>query len=165
MALETVETPPIFGYTIFCEEIRVENTGKLFYIGAYQGHMLVLNDFPLTIPRLAFAISLSQHDHLFSPQVDFSIFLPGDSETSPSIQFSPEPNAVSAANQIATVDPVHAALMAKKGPDAAYAVIQTNAQFQAVQIKEEGAIKVRADISGKRYRLGSLQVLRAPTQT
>lgn len=38
-----------------------------------------------------------------------------------------------------------------------------NMGFQALEIKEPGVIRVRADIGEYRYKLGSLVVLQAPT--
>lgn len=42
--------PDIYGYTIFCDDIRVEAAGKLIYIGAYGGEMILNGTLPFVLP-------------------------------------------------------------------------------------------------------------------
>src|SRR5262249_39756655 len=81
----TADSPEAFGYTIFCDDIRIEVGGKLTYVGVYTGRMFVHGSFPVTVPKLALGITYMQrHDKLVWP-ITYWIFLPGDGEDKPSI--------------------------------------------------------------------------------
>jgi hypothetical protein len=77
--------PEIYGYTIFCDDIRQEVGGKISFVGVYSGTMFVHGEFPVTLPKFAFGISLMQRREILEPNIQVQIFLPGDPEDSPSI--------------------------------------------------------------------------------
>src|SRR5690348_14418787 len=73
-----IDSPDVFGSTVFCDDTRVEATGKLIHIGVYQGSMSIHIPFPVRLPTFSFAISLSQRVSVFNPKITYRIFLPGD---------------------------------------------------------------------------------------
>ena len=80
-------TPEAFGHAIFCDDIRMEVGNKLTFAGCYFGYMFLNSDFPATIPRLCVAVQYSQKREKVILPIKFVIFLPGDPEDKPSIEF------------------------------------------------------------------------------
>jgi hypothetical protein len=161
--VDLVESPDVFGSTVFCDETRVEMTGKLIHIGVYQGVISVHVPFPVQLPMFCFAISLAQRVDVFSPKVTYRIFLPGDPDEASSDEASivaemdePNPGAM-----IAHAD-ANADAAGVPGEQRQFVRSYANMGFQTLEIKQPGVIKVRADIAGKRYKLGSISVLAAP---
>jgi hypothetical protein len=141
----------------------MESTGKLIHIGVYQGAMAIHVPFPVHLPTFSFAISLSQRVDIFNPKVTYRIFLPGD----PDDASSDEASIVAEMNEAKSGDLVNHAYTVADAmgvPEDRRKFVQSfaNMGFQTLEIKQPGTIKVRADIAGNRYRLGSLSVAPAP---
>jgi len=149
------EQPDVFGYTVFCDDIRQETTGKLIYIGVYHERTMVVHGtFPLTLPRLSFAISTLQKIGSVSPTIKIRVFAPGDPDDAPSIE-AEAPVAQDEADLKANLIDV---------PEAQrkFVTMTTVMQFDNFQLKEPGLIRVKADIGDKRYSIGSLRITAAP---
>ncbi len=157
--VDLVDVPDVFGSTVFCDDIRQEVTGKLFYIGVYHGAMLVNAKFPLTLPRFCFSISLSQKATIATPLIAIKIFVPGDADDSPSIEGQMDENTEGAFQKGADMN---AELFGVPKSERLITTTFSNMVFDNFVLKEAGSIRVRADIDGKRYRLGSLRVSQAP---
>lgn len=161
--VKLIESPDVFGDTVFCDETRMEATGKLIHIGVYQGVISVHVPFPIRLPTFCFSISLSQKTAVFNPKVIYRIFLPGD----PDDALSDEASIVAEMGEVA---PGAMIKSADANADAAgvpeshreYVRSFANMGFQTLEIKEPGVIKVRADIGDNRYKIGSIAVLPAP---
>ena len=158
-----VDSPDVFGSTIFCDDTRMEATGKLIHIGVYQGVMSIHVPFPVRLPTFSFAISLSQRVNIFNPKVTYRIFLPGDPDDASSDEASivaemDEANPGGLFKQADTLSDAMGAPEERRKFVRSFA----NMGFQTLEIKQPGDIKVRADIAGNRYRLGSLSVGPAP---
>lgn len=156
------ERPDVSGHTLFCDDIRQEVSGKLFFIGVYQAGMFVNGTFPVTLPRLCFSITLSQKVGSFSPNVAIRIFVPGDLDDAPSIEAQIGENIEGGLEQQADGN---AQLLGVPESERKFLEMSSNMQFENFLIREPGLIKVRADIGQKRYHLGSLRVLQAPQAT
>lgn len=73
------------GFTIFCDDLREEKSGKTTYVGVYADTMYIVGDLPTAIPSLHFAIHLfSQPGRRFS-SLKVGISLPGELIDAPSI--------------------------------------------------------------------------------
>jgi hypothetical protein len=150
--METVDTPDVYGFTVFCEDIRREIHGGVSLIGVVSGAISVSGQFPVNIPKFSFAVALLQRRPVFNPNVRVWIFLPGDDDQNASIQTAlaePQPGATVAALNATT--PI-------KEKDQAYATLNGHLTFAPLTLKTEGVIKVRAIIGEKIYRLGALFV-------
>jgi hypothetical protein len=158
-----VDSPSVFGSTVFCDDTRIEATGKLIHIGVYQGAMSIHVPFPVRLPTFSFAISLAQRVDIFDPKVTYRIFLPGDPDDASSDEASivAEMNEANPGDHIKQAD-ITADAIGIPGESRQYIRSFANMPFQTLEIKEPGLIKVRADIAGIRYRLGSLVVGPAP---
>jgi hypothetical protein len=162
-----LDSPDVFGSTVFCDDTRVEMTGKLIHVGVYQGAMSIHVPFPVRLPTFSFAISLSQRVDIFDPKVTYRIFMPGDPDDASSDEASiiAEMNEANPGDLIKQAD-IAADAIGIPGDSRKYVRSFANMAFQTLEIKEPGTIKVRADISGTRYRLGTLAVMpAAPTKT
>jgi hypothetical protein len=163
MMAKMVDSPDVFGSTVFCDDTRMEATGKLIHIGVYQGVMSIHVPFPVRLPTFSFAISLAQRVSIFNPKVTYRIFLPGDPDDASSDEASivAEMNEANPGDLIKQADTLSDA-MGVREESRQFVRLFTNMAFQTLEIKQPGAIKVRADIAGIRYRLGNLAVGPAP---
>ena len=78
--MPVVNSPDIYGYTVFCEDIRSETSGTRSMIGVYFGQMFVHGAFPIALPKFAFHVVFFQRKRIFRPGLELKIFLPGDVE-------------------------------------------------------------------------------------
>ncbi len=153
--IRLIDSPDVFGSTIFCDDTRMEATGKLIHVGVYQGVMSIHVPFPVRLPTFSFAISLSQRVGIFVPKITYRIFMPGD----------PDDASSDEASIVAEMDEATAGAVIKEAdalsdavgiPEQQRKFVRSYASmgFQTLEIKQPGDIKVRADIGGNRYRLG-----------
>jgi hypothetical protein len=118
--------------------------------------------FPVTLPTLAFAITLVQRREILDTRVGLRIFLPGDSEDEASIQA--EAGEMVEGAILSEMDQRKAAVHpdARTPPGESYPSMKTILRFQQLVIKQPGLIKVRAVVGENIVRLGSLAVSPAP---
>ena len=151
-----LDSPDIFGHTIFCDDIRLEVGGKVTYVGAYTGTMNIHAMFPVTLPKFAIAIFFNQKKEIFTANLGLRIFMPGDTQDKASIEGEVEeiPSGVAEQNVIEN-----------SAPDKNYTLMGTSMVFAPFIIKEPGLIKVRVLRDSKMHRLGVLRVVAVPIPT
>jgi hypothetical protein len=156
-----LDPPDLYGYTIFCDDIRHEADGKLSFIGAYSnGQMHVHVSFPLTLPKFGFGIFLAQKPKIFEPNIGFRIFLPGDLDDAPSIRG--ELAEITEGAALARVQEATEAYPAIREAESEKLItMQAHLIFAPVVIKEPGFIIVRAARKNDTVRLGALRILAA----
>lgn len=146
----TLDSADVLGHSVFCDEIRMESTGKLFYIGVYPGNMHVPS-FPIVLPRFGISITYLQRPTAFVTPIKFVIFLPGDADDKPSIVAElPEQAArdvIANVQKTISLDPANA-----------FATVQTNFNFAMLPIPKSGLLKVRAVRGDNLFRLGTLLI-------
>jgi hypothetical protein len=157
--VDLVDVPDVYGHTVFCDDIRQEITGKFLFVGVYNTLMVIGAPFPVQLPRLCFSISITQRRELFVPKIGFRIFVPGDADDAPSIE-----GDMGEVSDGAVLNGASAASDAIGIPksERLFTGVFSNLMFDNFVVNEPGLIKVRADIKGKRYKLGSLRVAQAP---
>jgi hypothetical protein len=131
----TLDGPEFYGFTIFCDDIRQEVGGKITYVGAYGGRLLVHGDFPVRLPKFALGITYIQRRASFIQPSKFLVFLPGDSDDQPE-DVTNSANSILAINSMIVLSPF--------------------------EMKQPGHIKVRATRGDALVRLGALLIERAP---
>ncbi len=146
-----VESPEVFGYTIFCDDIRVEHDGKVTLVGSYPGRMYVNGTFPITLPKFAISVVFNQAKDEFVPHLKLLIFLPGDKDEA-SIQGEFGETSDGAILREVGKEPL---------PDGTgkYIGVTANIVMAPLILKEPGTITVRVLRSDKIYRVGRLAVL------
>jgi hypothetical protein len=154
--------PDVYGYTIFCDDIRQEVGGKIFFIGAYSGTMIVHIPFPATLAAFAMGITLFQRRSVFIPNIGLRVFLPGDPDDAPSIQ------AEIVENTEGAIAAITAAESEALHPDTRgletdrYMISHSYLKFTQLMIKQPGVVKVRAVVGEDTVRLGSMRVSPPP---
>jgi len=146
-----VEPPEVFGYTIFCDDVRLEHDGKVTFVGAYSGRMHVNTTFPATLPKFAISVVFNQAKDAFVPHLKLLASLPGD-EDEASIQGEFGETSEGAILQEVRKDPL------PEGTGKYIGVTATLVMAPLV-LKEPGTITVRVLRSDKLYRVGRLAVL------
>src|SRR5271169_3055754 len=76
----TADPPEIYGYTIFCDDIRQEIGGKFSYIGVYNGFMFIHGSLPVTLPKFCLSITFLQRREILEANIGLRIFLPGETD-------------------------------------------------------------------------------------
>jgi hypothetical protein len=147
----TLDSPDIFGTTIFCDDIRHEVGGKTTYVGVYKGFIGFHGDFPFVLPKFSFGVSFRQRRPLAVSPIKIRIYLPGDEDDAPSIEA--ELSMDKQQNEPPPFDP---------GPNS-YVSAETNLTFAPFQIMQPGLIKVRAVRSDEMHRLGTITVVQLPS--
>jgi len=154
--MTVLPTPEIYGYTIFCDDIRQEVGGKITFVGVYSGTMFIHGEFPVTLPKFAFGISLMQRREILEPNIQLQIFLPGDAEDSPSIGGHIS-ETVEGAVGAEAARPVEG-----RWGDEPIVAMHMNLIAAPLVIKESGIMKVRAVRRGDSIRLGSIRIASQP---
>jgi hypothetical protein len=152
--MKTRDYPDVFGYTIFCDDIRKEYGEKLTLVGCYDGTIILHNPFPFTFPKFCFSISLIQRREILDPNIILRIFLPGDSEDGPSFEAVwGEPSKGFIAEQTAK----HVEGLPRT--DQRTVVAHAHIIATPLIIKQSGLITVRAARQGELIRLGGIRVV------
>jgi len=151
----TADSPDVYGYTIFCDDIRVEVGGKLTYVGTYTGTLFIQSAFPALLHKIAMSIVYMQRHTIFVPSAKFQIFLPGTPEDTPMTLDLPE-EAVQDAITTARA-------MAKNAiGENSYATLAAQLSLTNLVIQEPGLIRVRVVREDQLIKLGALQVKQHP---
>jgi hypothetical protein len=151
----TEDAPEAYGYTIFCDDIRVEVGNKLTFVGVYTVGMMINASFPIVMPKLAFHVVYMQRRPNVISTNKFLVFLPDATGDEPSFRFDVPMGAVEQATNVPGDRPF-------PGEDVVYASIGVQFGLQNVVISQPGLIKVRAVRGDRLVRLGSLSVLAPP---
>lgn len=139
------QTP--FGYTIFCDDVRVEITGKNIFIGVYNG-VVMLTQLPALVPSLYAIVRYTERKGESSDPVVIKVFEPENDMPIISIDVPVDEMRATVIPEGLTDDPMVTAMI----PIA----------FMPFQFEKEGFIKVRAYRGDDEIRLGSLRVQLAP---
>jgi len=145
--------PSPFGYSIFCDDVRYEIGGKLSYIGIYTGDLIVMGNFPATLPKFCIVVNYSENPSEFGDNLELTIQVPGDPDEAPSTRIDFQ----------RTINPDASNDIAEYGPDARVAMT-TPMTFNGFHLKEEGFIRVRMRRGDDIVRLGSIRVRARPTE-
>jgi hypothetical protein len=154
-----IDTSDVYGYTLFCDDIRFEANGTRTLVGMYVSPMFIHANFPVTLPKFGFAITLLQRKDVFNPNVAIRIFLPGDSDEHASIQAAlgePTPGAIKNELDKGQIPEVIGERL--------YVAMRGNFIFAPFPIQVAGTIKVRAVIGDNIYRLGSMTLYNPAVQ-
>ncbi len=142
------------GFVTFCDDIRLEVTGKRTMVGVYNGQLLLAGDLPAAIPQICALIDLRLEPTLEPFTVIIKV-LKSDMD---------EPLFLFEAEFDPSQSPPIEIQMAAEDPDALRFVnLGVTAQMQNVIITGPCALKVRAYIGLDEFRLGALQILVTPT--
>jgi hypothetical protein len=149
------DPPDVYGYTIFCDDIRVEVGGKLTYVGAYQDTMVVHGTFPVVLPKFAMHFVYRQRRPNVIPPTKIVIVTPGHTEENPAMTIEMGEEAAIEATAKAEATKID-------GEDPRFLVMQGPLTLTNLVIQEPGQIKVRAVRGDQFIRLGTLRIVQDP---
>jgi hypothetical protein len=144
----------VYGYTIFCDDIRHEINAKLSYVGAFASVIKINGGLPAPIPKLCLSVYFYEWERLAITrnwEVPLVVIAPGQSLENPSasimIPVFPRDMIESASKQSMPDD-----------EEKAYAVGNFHIIFSPLVITARGWIRVRAIYKDNIIKLGSLIV-------
>ncbi len=146
------------GFTIFCDDIREEASGKISFIGAYDTAMVIHVAFPATLPKFGFHIRIYEPANLAIERdfpIKIGVYLPGDAEDQPSLSNVLPADPEAARSGLANLP------WRPTGKRPLLARTTLNWIASPLVLREPGAIVVSAKYKGDNLRCGSLQVIPA----
>lgn len=148
--MNSINWPSVFGYTLFCDDIRQEVNGKVTLVGVYGGEMTVFADLPTLLPKLALAVNYYETPDQTEEHLELLIFFPGDSEDAPTSRAKVPSEAIAELRKSGQI----AALPAEDQRVG----ITMHVVFSPVTVKEDGFVRVRMARGQDVIRLGSLRI-------
>ena len=134
-----------YGFTIFCDDLRQESSGKLIFIGVYTNELIIFGAAPTLLPTFAAFINYVERPGESTDPVKLRMFIPGMAEPFADIDL----DVVAMRN---TPKPPHI-----EGDDS-FIRMFVPLKFSPLPIHEEGLIKVRAYRGDDEIRLGTIMV-------
>lgn len=151
--MKVADGPDVYGYTIFCDDIRIEVGGKVTYVGAYVGGSITLHGaFPFTLSKFAMDVFYLQRVAHFVMPKRIIVVMPGGTEENPSMVLE---IPATAAEQVAQFQEKEKSTESQKR----FMRMGSPIIFSNLVISEPGEIKVRAERNGEFVRLGALTVM------
>ena len=150
MSVVSTSTPN--GFSIFCDDVRVEGNGKQIYIGVYLGEMLLTTptaSFPIRLPSLHVIVNYRERKGDSDKPVRLCILIPGQDE--PLVQ-----------TEIPREHLDSIPLPTGSDIDDPMVLVSFIFAMRDVVLTQEGRIKVRAYLGDDEVRLGSLKVSLVP---
>lgn len=138
------------GYTIFCDDIRSEDNGKLLFIGTYLSDMTVGGTLPILLPSFCMMVRYWERPTDPEEPVEIRVFSPGvvDPIFKMPLDISKFRGAALPTTTDPDSDPLHVALLPIR--------------LSPFPIEAAGHIKVRAYRGDQEVRLGALAIRVAP---
>lgn len=137
-----------YGYTIFCDDVRLEASGKSIYIGIYRDSLILNTQLPSVLPKFCLVIHYFERPNESKEPVTVHVYLPDDQVGSPT-------HTAELPIQDARQNPLE-----PETPDADPIIgVISHLMFSPLALKSEGRIRVRAYRGDFEIRLGTLGVV------
>lgn len=155
--MNVLDPPDAYGYTTFCDDIRLEVGGKFTLVGVYGGQMVAhAAALPTILPKLSLAIQYRQrYDRVVLP-VQFRIYFPWQPEQ-PVIIDPPDEHILPAIES--------ARMLSERVGEVAFANVGFSFTFVPFAIVSPGIVKVRAMRGDDMVRLGGIEIIVAAPET
>ena len=148
--------PDVFGHTIFCDDVRFEDGGKLSLIGVYQGQMFIHADFPVTLPKFGIVVRYHERIGSRSDPLVLKIFLPGDPDDAPTFSAQVPVDELRKAGEALSSEEKKT-----ENGEIKFHIMQAPIILSPFVLKGPGAIKVRAVCGDEIIRMGALTIEKA----
>ena len=150
--MKEVDWPVPCGYTIFCDDIRQEISGKRTLVGVYGASMYVNAEYPVTFPQLSMVVHYMEDPDIELPPLILKVFLPDATEEEPSFQINLPKNFPTAQQRR------DGEAQEDERGDGLRLIMTFPIQLGGVEIAKPGPIKVRMERGDELIRLGRLNV-------
>jgi hypothetical protein len=163
--MSTINPLTPYGSTVFCDDLRQEDNGKIFLIGVYN-QLMYVPQMPFVAPRLFFRITFYEKNIECGLPLQFKVFLPGATPEQPALTFD-----VPATDRIVPseeeIERVRKELAKDSGegwevPEV-YRISMYNLFLSPFVVERPGPIRVRGFHGENMIRLGSMSVLLRPS--
>jgi hypothetical protein len=134
-----------YGYCIFCDDIRTELGEKLSFMGVYNG-VLLLPEFPYTLPKLCAQINLVTPTNLPYRSIVLECFAPGEDQ--PLLRENLDTVQLDEQEQMSVV-------AGEQTPDV---VVGASLVFSPLRIRRPGFLSIRAVIDDEPVEISSLRI-------
>jgi hypothetical protein len=148
-----IRWPSRYGYSLFCDDLRREEHGKITLVGLYGWEMIVFRSMPTTLPKLAVSVTYIERPGESEEPLELVVYFPGDSDDTPT-------HRTSLASDL--VEQFRKMMAKERTDDDPILILRLDAVFSPVHLKQEGYIKVRMIRGDTEIRLGSLRVRAQP---
>ncbi|GAB6969675.1 DUF6941 family protein [Methylobacterium phyllosphaerae] len=140
----------LHGNVIYCDDVRVENTGKLILVGVYNTDMVVNARPPASLAQIQLVVRIRTSIEYAGDSLKTKIYLPTDHDSPSIIQSSTIPNAP---------PPEILGSMIRAYPDAPITMnMSFNVKIANVIVEEDSFIKVEVECKGETARLNQLRI-------
>jgi hypothetical protein len=134
----------IRGYTIFCDDLRQEVTGKATYIGVYNGEINFSGPAPQSLPSFAILINVMvDPDVTIDQQLKLVVTFPGVENPVVESDIDVKGALVDSGNSLLPEQLLH---------------MQIPIQTRNIVFAESGLVKVRGLVNGEELKFGALKV-------
>jgi hypothetical protein len=148
-----VEWPSPYGYSLFCDDLRREEGGKITLVGLYGSEMIVHGSVPTALPKLALVVTYSERLGESDDPLELLVYFPGDSDDAPTHRL---PLAAD------LVEGFRKRRVSELELDDPRLIMRLDAVFSPILIKQEGHIKVLMIRGDTEIRLGALRIRTQP---
>ncbi len=151
----TIRWPSPYGYTLFCDDLRREEGGKITLVGLYGAEMIIFGSFPVGLPKLALVVTFVERPGESDEPLELVIYFPGDPDDAPTHRFPIKPDILDGFRK------------QSPEPDAEDPILtlRLDVLLSPALIKQEGHMKVRIIRGNTEIRMGALRVRAQPPAT
>jgi hypothetical protein len=136
-----------FGFTIFCDDARREDTGKDILIGVYSGALVIARKPPVVIPQIICAVNYVEPKGTIDEAVRIQIFAPASNDPIVDRELIPRGR-----DEYSDPDEIE--------DDTMLCVVgRVILPLRALRVTEAGFLKVRLRAGGDTVLAGALQIL------
>ncbi len=143
------------GFSIFCDDIRDEVSGKKSLIGVYDGAMMIANPAPVIIPQLCVLTTMWFDDEMLQKKVTLKIIFEDEN-------FVEQEIAAMETELPADVSQEGLDLLFSDKDGARSPQLKSEARIANLVLTNNGRIKVRLYVDDYVFALGSLRVIFQP---
>jgi hypothetical protein len=147
--MTTIRWPSPYGYSLFADDLRREEAGKITLVGLYGTEMIVFRSLPATLPKLALSVTYIERPDESDEPLELVVYFPGDSDDAPSHRTHLTAETLNEFRKKHTLEPE---------ADDPRMILRLDAVFSPLQLKQEGYIRVRMIRGDTEIMLGSLRV-------
>ena len=139
-----------YGHSLFCDDIRHEESGKKCYIGTYGDDLIVFTELPVRLPKICISVHYVERPGESDEPVELRVYFPGDDEETPRLR-GPIP-----------IESLRDQDFSSQTDEDVVIRVKVDIELSPCDLAEAGSIKVRAYRGGLEIRMGTLLVRSAP---
>lgn len=139
------------GYTLFCDDIRKEEGGKLTLVGLYGPELIVFAPLPAILPKFGMLITYVERPQESDAPLELQVSFPGDPEGEPSHRISVSDDVVKSFRNVSVPAEVSSL-------DEAILVMKLDGLISPFVIQQEGFVRVSIVRGDLQIRVGSLRI-------